>query len=166
MTNMSVIHNYTDKKKFNNTSYNNDKERFLTYNLSDINGNKTKEIKLRINEPLNSTFMKIGKYNFNSEDNKINNINNKIQSLSHKNINNEKIKNIKHFPYPPLKNTYLKKNLSDIFYKNKKFRNTFLNIKNKYLPLIKNKQEKFNVPWIFINSLEYVKKKEKNKICK
>ena len=110
--------------------------------------------------------MKIGKYNFNSEDNKINNINNKIQSLSHKNINNEKIKNIKHFPYPPLKNTYLKKNLSDIFYKNKKFRNTFLNIKNKYLPLIKNKQEKFNVPWIFINSLEYVKKKEKNKICK
>ena len=41
MTNMSVIHNYTDKKKFNNTSYNNDKERFLTYNLSDINGNKT-----------------------------------------------------------------------------------------------------------------------------
>ena len=45
-----IIHNYLDKKEFYSTiSYKSNSPKFLTYNLSDVNGNNLKQIKLKIN---------------------------------------------------------------------------------------------------------------------
>ena len=136
--NIYEIHNYTDRKKCNSTSSKIDKPRFLTYNLSDISGNKTKEVKLVINESLNSNFLKNGK-NCN-EDNKKKYKNNYIKSSSEKNIcyrNN--LNNVKKSS-SLLKNSFLKQNLSGIIYKNKIYKDHFFNNKSKYLPLIKSKK--------------------------
>ena len=113
--NFQIINSYSDKKNFYSTSYNKDKNRFITYSLSDLNGKHLKEIKLKINESINSVNNNIkgNKFRNNKENDKIN-LKNKNNILRYRNIYyNYKPENTSK---NPLKNMFLKKNLSDTFY--------------------------------------------------
>ena len=117
--NKRLIKNYSDKNKLNsiNNNNNNKTKTILIYNLSDMT-EKSKQMKIKINELIQcKNFQNYDKNKLNANDSKPkNNFNNSPHSLTYRNTNYNNLYNFKNISNLPLKNSFLKKNLSDTFY--------------------------------------------------
>jgi len=117
--NKRLIKNYSDKNKLNSINNNNDNKTktILIYNLSDMT-EKSKQMKIKINELIQcKNFQNYDKNKLNANDSKPkNNFNNSPHSLTYRNTNYNNLYNFKNISNLPLKNSFLKKNLSDTFY--------------------------------------------------
>jgi len=171
--NRNSIHfaqSYNDKKiNFNSTLYNyNNSAKFLTYNLSDLNGKNQKEIKLKINDTKNflSNWNNNNMFRFNIDNNIFYKSDKNIKFLSYKktyfdiNDNNNRVLNNRNFYATSKfnKKTFFKKKLFNNF-RNKLTKNDN-NIQEKSLPVLRDKIGKFTyyTPWIFTNSFDKSKK--------
>ena len=150
-----ISKNHSKDKNGNNNNFSytsnrfNDSARFLTYNISDLNGNNQKEIKLKVNESINLIKNKNDKkseFKFNLNNKISNKTSYTTKSLSfrkYKKLNSENISFFSTFNKSPTlkKNSFLKKN----YYISHLYKKDYIN-KAKYLPLIKDKNEKNNIP--------------------
>ena len=138
--NINFVKSYNDKKiNLNSTTYNyNNSGKFLTYNLSDLNGKKQKEIKLKINESKNCliNWKNSNLFKFNLDNHIFYKSDKNIKSLSYKkayfdiNDNNKALNNRKLY-------TTLKFNKKTFFKKK-----LFNNYQNKLTKKDNNIQEK------------------------
>jgi hypothetical protein len=168
--NIQFARSFNDKNiNLNSTSNNyNNSAKFLTYNLSDLNGKNQKEIKLKINDSKNflAHWNNNNMFKFNLDNNLLYKSDKNIKSLSFKkkyfdiNDSNSKVPNNRNFyaTYKSNKKTFFKKKLFNNF-RNKLTKNDN-NIQEKSLPTLKDRNGKFiyYTPWIFTNSFDKSKK--------
>jgi len=169
--NNNFVKSYYDKKLNSTLNDYNNSVNFLTYNLSDLNGNNQKEIKLKINESKNflanwNNSNNSNMLKFNLDNNKFYKSDKNIKSVSYKktffdiNDSNNKVPNnrILYATSKFNKKTFFKKKLFNNF-RNKLTKNDN-NIQEKSLPFLRDKNGKFTyyTPWIFTNSFDKSKK--------
>ena len=169
--NNNFVKSYYDKKLNSTLNDYNNSVNFLTYNLSDLNGNNQKEIKLKINESKNflanwNNSNNSNMFRFNLDNNKFYKSDKNIKSVSYKktffdiNDSNNKVPNnrILYATSKFNKKTFFKKKLFNNF-RNKLTKNDN-NIQEKSLPFLRDKNGKFTyyTPWIFTNSFDKSKK--------
>ena len=169
--NNNFVKSYYDKKLNSTLNDYNNSVNFLTYNLSDLNGNNQKEIKLKINESKNflanwNNSNNSNMFKFSLDNNKFYKSDKNIKSVSYKktffdiNDSNNKVPNnrILYATSKFNKKTFFKKKLFNNF-RNKLTKNDN-NIQEKSLPFLRDKNGKFTyyTPWIFTNSFDKSKK--------